>query len=219
MGPILFLIFINDLPAYLKHISSVLFADDTTLCFSHDNLDSVISLCRAGARALVKWCECNRLEVNWSKTHIMFIWPKRIILPNTVALDSSTISVVKEFKLLGIWLDDKLSFKLHVSKTCMLINRKLYSIKNIFYLSNDVKLQFFKTFILPYFDYSISLLVYFSKESVRKLAKLYHKINLSRFSTPYEMNSALKPFHLFSFQHRCVFRILSFIFKLKINKI
>ena len=85
-----------------------------------------------------------------------------------------------------------------------------------------MKLQFFKTFILPYFDYSVSLIVYFSKEAVKKLAKLYYiciykllNIDLSKFSTPFEMNAALKYYHLFSFHHRCVFRILSFLFKLK----
>ena len=60
MGPILLLIFINDLPAYLSHISTVLFADDITLSFAHDTLDDVINLCGSGAKLLVNWCKFNR---------------------------------------------------------------------------------------------------------------------------------------------------------------
>ena len=155
----------------------------------------------------------------------MFVTRKRIALPPVLILNTDTkIMVVNEFKLLGIWLDSKLSFSLHVAKTCLQINRKLYSIKNIFYLSSEVKLQFFKTFILPYFDYAISLSLYFPREAVKKLAKLYYiclfkllRVNVIGYSLM-QINAALKPLNLFSFHHRCLYRILFFIFKLKSDR-
>ena len=79
---------------------------------------------------------------------------------------------VKNFKLLGFIIDNKLDFKLHVAKTSLTINRKLHSIKRLFYLPFNLKIQFFKSFILPYFDYGLSLAIYFHKDAIRKMCKL-----------------------------------------------
>ena len=57
----------------------------------------------------------------------------------------------------GVHLDDKLQFIDHAANVCLSINRRLYTIKKLFYLPYSVKIHFFKTFILPYFDYFISL--------------------------------------------------------------
>ena len=93
----------------------------------------------------------------------MFITNSRITLPTSVVLNDVTVSVVTEFKLLGVTLDNKLNFNKHIAIMCRQINSKLFSIKRLFVLSTSVKMQFFKTFVLPYFDYCISLLVYFPK--------------------------------------------------------
>ena len=71
-GPLIFLIFINDLPIFLKSIFSKLLADDTTLLFSGDDIDSCISSYKNGLEALINWCDHNRLYINWSKTFIYY---------------------------------------------------------------------------------------------------------------------------------------------------
>ena len=55
-----------------------------------------------------------------------------------------------------------------VAKTSLTINRKLHSIKRLFYLPFNAKIQFFKSFILPYFYYGLSLAIYFHKDAIRK---------------------------------------------------
>ena len=59
--------------------------------------------------------------------------------------------------------DNILNFCSHIADIALKIKRKTYCIKRLFFLSTNVKLQFFKTFILPYFDYCLSLAIYFSK--------------------------------------------------------
>ena len=63
-------------------------------------------------------------------------------------ISKNLVEVVQDLKILGVNIDNKLFFKKHVENTKCLVNRKIFSIKKLFYLSQSVKLQFFKTFIL-----------------------------------------------------------------------
>ena len=74
----------------------------------------------------------------------MFITNNRVIIPEYLDFGDIRLVAVKNFKLLGFMLDNKLEFKLHVAQTCLTINRKLYSIKRLFYLPFKAKIQFFK---------------------------------------------------------------------------
>ena len=88
----------------------------------------------------------------------MFVTAKRIKLPTEIIFKDKKIEVVPSFKLLGVEIDNKLSFSQYVGELKRSINKKLYSIKRIFYLPTAVKIQFFKTFVMPYFDYCSSLI-------------------------------------------------------------
>ena len=79
-----------------------------------------------------------------------------------------------------------------------------------------------KTFILPFFDYCLSLIIYFSHVLICKLANIYNHclsiINLDlKNNLITEINKKLKKLHLFSFSHRVLYRLLSFSFKLLDN--
>ena len=98
----------------------------------------------------------------------MFITSKRIVVPDFLEIEDAKICTVKKFKLLGVHLDEKLQFIDHAANICLSVNRRLYTIKKLFYLPYSVKIHFFKTFILPYFDYCISLTIYFHTHSYPK---------------------------------------------------
>ena len=92
--------------------------------------------------------------------------------------------------------------------------------KDSFFLSFEVKIQFFKTFILPYFDYGLSLIIYFSKKAITKLAQTYYSCLYKLFKFKFnnnliETNHFLKTFNIFSFEHRIVYKILKFSFLIK----
>ena len=100
----------------------------------------------------------------------MFVTNRRVKLPKEITVDSKNVnnklieikvSVVTSFKLLGVTIDNKLTFTEHCSILKKIVNWKMHSIKRLFYLCTSVKIQFFKTFILPYFDYCLSLITYF----------------------------------------------------------
>jgi hypothetical protein len=221
LGPLFFIIYINDLPFFMSSILTKLFADDTTLLFEGEHLDDLLMRCKSGVRLLLEWCELNYLYVNWTKTYAMFITNKRLVLPKALSVEAFNIEIVEKFKLLGVTIDTKLNFVDHVANVAKAINIKLFAIKRLFYLSFEVKLQFFKTFILPYFDYCLSLIIYFSKQAINKMAKIYYTCLFKLFKLKFvgqdifAFNNSLKQYKLYSFTHRVVYKLHSFIFSIK----
>ena len=156
LGPLFFLIFINDLPYFLDSFECKLFADDTTLSMNDINYDNLLKRFNVEILKLKEWCYLNKTDINWTKTEIMFISKKMSInsegfyrllkFPSSISIDGNIINVVSSFKLLGITIDNKLNFLKFVGDIRLSINKRLFSIKKLFYLSFKVKLQFYKSF-------------------------------------------------------------------------
>jgi hypothetical protein len=223
LGPLFFTIFINDLPYALKKFKSLLFADDTTLYDSDTNINILIDRFKLSLKELTEWCKCNRLDINWSKTFFMIVTNKRILRPSEILFNDSKIKVVDSFKLLGIIIDNKLNFlenSIYIRKE---INKRMYSIKRLFYLPFSVKLQFFKSFIMPYFDYCLSLYIYYPKTTIQKMCNCYYfciyklfklKLNNNNIN---DSNNILEHINLSTLQHHLIIKLFIFIFKI-INK-
>ena len=79
LGPLLFLLFINDLPYFLKNFLTILFADDTTLGLDDYNYNDLLDKFNISIMNLIQWCYYNKMDINWKKTEIMFIHNKKNI--------------------------------------------------------------------------------------------------------------------------------------------
>ena len=235
LGPLLFLIFINDMAFYLDKFNCTLFADDTTLSLSNQSFHDLLAQFNMEIQHLIDWCHFNKVDINWSKTKIMFISKKmsfydskkkQLTFPSSVMICNIEVEVVESFRLLGVVIDNKLTFLEYIVKLRKDINKRLFSIKKLFYLSFSVKIQFFKTFILPYFDYCSTIFIYFPKYSIQKLANSYYTCLYNLFNFKYNIklasdfngfNNMLEKYNLKCFQHRIIFRISVFIFKIRKN--
>jgi hypothetical protein len=189
---------------------------------SNDKLGKLLVNFNDAKTPLIEWCKFNRLDINWSKTFFMFVTNKRVSFPNSISLKNLNceVKVVDSFKLLGVEIDNKLSFQQYVANIKLTVMRKMYSIKRLFYLATSVKIQFFKTFILPYFDYCISLFIYFPKAAIQSLCNcfnlcLFKLFNFNNKSDSVNFyNNFLEKYNLFTLQHRIVYRIFCFSFNL-----
>jgi hypothetical protein len=218
LGPLFFLIFINDLP-FLLDLSSKLFADDTTLYLSGTDIAQLEKDFSVRSRVLLDWCNDNRIDINWSKTFAMFITNKRVQIPLEITIATVKVKVVDSFKLLGVTIDNKLSFVEYATILCRTVNKKLFSINRLFYLATSVKLQFFKSFILPYFDYCSSIFIFFPKLILQKLSNLYFLCLFKLFKFNFvndwaAANEFLQKYGLQSFIHRIFVRFSSFSWRL-----
>ena len=117
LGPLLFLIFINDLP-FVVDLLSKLFADDTTFYKAGPDMNTLISNFNHQLEKLTEWCKFNRIDINFKKTYYMIITRKRIEIPKHILFNKIEIEVVDNFKLLGVTLDNKLTFSKYISITC-----------------------------------------------------------------------------------------------------
>ena len=162
------------------------------------------------------------LILTGKKTFCMFVTNRRVLLPSILSINGYDITSVDTFKLLGVTIDNKLQFRAHCANVCRAINSKLFSIDRLFNLSSSVKIQFFKTFVLPYFDYCSSLCIYFNREALSKLLNKYYyciyklfNISFTEFTSISQINDFLKEkFNIFSFQARAFVRFSVFTFKM-----
>jgi hypothetical protein len=160
----------------------------------------------------------------------MVVTNKRITIPSEIVFGNDSIKVVDTFKLLGITIDNKLNFSKHIATVCRRANYTMYSIKRLFYLPLKTKIQFFKTFILPIFDFCLTLTIYLAKYIINKLsncyyvclAKLLNSNKSDKFNfynqEPTIVNNFLKKYKLNSFSHRLFVRLNLFTFNILSTK-
>ena len=101
LGPLLFIIFINDI-AIGSELWTILFADDTTLWETGADLDKVIAKFTTGFLHLLEWINHNKLFINWSKTKLMVIFMGKqsmLVFPSYLEFGSNRVDMVDEFKL------------------------------------------------------------------------------------------------------------------------
>ena len=123
LGPLLFLIFINDLPN-ASELFSWLFADDTALAMSSDNFKDLEIKFNCEVKKVHHWLLANRLSVHYSdKTQFMLIQPPNVKGKGsdtdfTLYMGNHKIEKTSSYKYLGVHIDDHLNWKLHIEKLC-----------------------------------------------------------------------------------------------------
>ena len=72
LGPLFFILFINDIVRSSPNLNVIIFADDTNILYSHKNLDVLISTLNSEVSKVQTWFECNKVSVNVYKTNFMY---------------------------------------------------------------------------------------------------------------------------------------------------
>ena len=159
LGPILFLIFINDLPLITKFTATDIYADDTTLSIHHSCIDSVVESLSQDLISVDAWCTKNHMSINVAKTKSLYLSSKSKLnyVHNhapPIKFRNVNISNNIEEKLLGITLDSSLSWDVHIDNTLKKCNSLLYLLSRIKqYLSISMRKLFYNAYILPHLDY------------------------------------------------------------------
>ena len=161
LGPLLFLIYMNDLPNCLYNSKVILFADDTTLYASSDNIVNLYDLINHDLDNLTHWFRANKLSLNISKIHYMLISPNREINAlnqNTIKIASDDIERKDCCKFLGIMIDDKLTWSKHIDYIHSKLSRSLYAINRSRYLVPPKYIKtLYDSLVHPYLSYGITL--------------------------------------------------------------
>ena len=132
LGPLLFLIFINDLPNCSCSGHFRIFADDTNVFFHVNSVEELKAIGTIIMTALITWFTANKMTLNTNKSTFTIFKSSRKIVPNLpeeIKFLDYEIKRTQHIKFLGITLDENLSWNLHIDEVC----RKLKSFFHIFY--------------------------------------------------------------------------------------
>ena len=161
LGPLLFLLYIADLPRLLQN-ELVSYADDSTLLcrIPHPrNRSSVAALLNDDLAVISDWCSRWGMLVNPSKTRGMLISRSRTVYPlfPDLLIDDSVVEMVSELKILGVILDSKLTFEKQVKAIIIAASASMRVgiLRKTMSVFRDVAVvaKCFWAFILPVLEY------------------------------------------------------------------
>ena len=165
LGPLLFIIYMNDLNAASSKFHPILYADDTTLIatlqtFVTDGQDGDASrsvLINNSLQQISLWLQVNKLSLNSRKTKAMiFHTPQKRVLYPRLIINDNFIEYVNEFDYLGIVIDTNLNWKAHISKISLKLSKTIgimYKLKK--FISGDILLTLYNSLLLPHLSYGL----------------------------------------------------------------
>jgi hypothetical protein len=162
LGPLLFSLYVNDLPLHLSS-QCEMFADDTTMHSEHNEIEPLAISIQDSIQELQSWTELNHMAVNPTKTEVMLITTrqKRQVLPSSlppITLGNQTIKEVRHHKLLGVTIDNNLSWSEHVSTISKTISKKVFQLTRIKkFLNHHSRKLFYTAHIQSTVDYASTL--------------------------------------------------------------
>ena len=176
VGPVMFIIYINDLANTLNHARSFMYADDTVIYCA--DLESRVARkhMQLDLNRVQEWCQDNRLSLNVSKTKVMSFMSdhKRKRCPKfKLYMCGNVIDEVENYKYLGTTLDNRLNGDAQCSKTMQLLGMKIRTFSRIRnFLSTNAALTVYKSTILPLLDYNDHFQMLWNTDKLKRLQKL-----------------------------------------------
>ena len=177
LGPLLFLVYINDIENAICNSKFQLYADDTVIYNSGSSIDDIKISLQNNIDKFAKWCIINKLTINTKKTKIMIFGSRYNIKRNStleLRINGESLQIVPTYKYLGINLDQTLNFNYHLKNVVNQISRKLYIFSKIRrFLNDQAALILYKTMILPFFDYVDAVFMFSNSVYLKKLDRLH----------------------------------------------
>ena len=154
-GPLLFLVYINDLSSVSKSCFSVLLADGTNIFIKGNDLQELCNRLTGELDDIQDWLSCNKLSLNVVKTHYIIFIPRNKIVENVdIKINNTSIERVYTTKFLGVHIDSELSWKKHIDYTCKKLSKCVATIskaRKMLYKPSLIMLYY--SFAYPYFMY------------------------------------------------------------------
>ena len=174
-GPLFFNVIINDIFHFVEKSELCNFADDNTLFSCGKSLDIIIRNLKYDMKHLIKWFKLNSLKPNPKKFQIMVLG--NTIRPSVMLkIGSISIKETKKVTLLGITIDERLTFKDHISNVCRTANFKLHALRRIrSYISEEKAKILGDAFINSHFNYAAIIWMFCRKTLYKKIEKIHHK--------------------------------------------
>ena len=158
LGPLLFLLYINDLPNCLTNCQPRMYADDTHFTYAGVSTDNIESCLNNDLVKVHNWLTANKLTLNTTKTEFMLIGSRQRLSTLTnfprPEINGAPIDQVANAKSPGVIIDDNLNWSSHIDKLTKKIASGTAAIKRVRHLVPQATLQnIFSALVQPHFDY------------------------------------------------------------------
>jgi len=153
LGPLLFLLYINDLPKIINETSApIIFADDNSILFAHSNLIDFNKNTHIVFTALNKWLRANQLSLNYNITIYVHFTTKRNMTVNLkIGFNNNFITNSSYTKFLGVTMDNTLSWNNHIDLLVKKLSMACYIIRNAkrYMSASSLKMIYYAFFHSP----------------------------------------------------------------------
>ncbi len=159
LGPLLFILYINDLPNYVSNVNVSMYADDTAIYYSSNDVNDIVDKMNNDLVNVDKWLAKNKLSLNVDKTNFMLIGtPQKLAQVHNydfnVNINGTRLQKVDHCKHLGVEIDDNLMWKNQIEQVRKKVLTGLYFLRKA---SNCIpkhhQSMLYKSIIAPHFDY------------------------------------------------------------------
>ena len=156
LGPLLFILYINDFSKASSVLDLHLFADDSNLFYSNKKLQSIETIVNNKLSKIHEWLCASRLSLNASKTKYVLFHPAKKVVANTISLHphNKRTSETKPVKCLGVLIDSHLNWKEHIQNLSKKLSKSIGIICKIrHYVSSQILIQLYHAIIYPFLTY------------------------------------------------------------------
>ena len=196
LGPLLFLIYINDLPSAVQGSTVSMYADDAGLCLKSRDISQLNEAINDDLAHLDSWLKGNQLSLNVAKTQSVLIAtkPKHRTLNNAaeklhLKIRGSELDVVNKTKYLGVHVDNSLDWKEHIKTVSTKVSRAIGFLKHAKNILPIASLKtLYSSIVEPHFRYCCSVWGCCGTTDIDQLQKLQNRaariVTNSRFDDP-----------------------------------
>jgi hypothetical protein len=222
-GPLLWNLFQNDMPYQIENDNVSMYVDDHQLYTMGKDFNAIRDSLQIEGQRAADWYKDNYLLANSEKFQALVINPRNI---NTnmesmdVSIDGQMIKTTDQMRLLGVDIDEKMNFSVHISEMCKKVSRKvgvLMRLRNM--IPESAKLTIYKSSILPYLTYC-QLVWHFCKSSdSKKVERIQERALRAVYRTKSESyDNLLKRAQISTLENRRLQDIAILMYKVK-NKL
>ena len=179
LGPLLFIIFINDISKVVKFSNISMYADDTCIYYASDNSNDLCSCLNEDLCKLSQWLKCNELLLNPKKCEFITFGSHRKLLSFANAhihIDGERINRVQECKYLGVILNSSLNWNAHIKFVKTKAIKSLYCLKRIRpFITKNTAIMLYRALFQPHFDYCSIVWFNAGKVLIKELCTLQNR--------------------------------------------
>lgn len=177
LGPIIFKIFMNDLFYFIVNSDLHNYADDNTISAYSNTIKNLIKTLEKESEIALSWLNNNKMIANPNKFHSILLSRAKIDTSKLeINIGDRVIQSERSVKLLGVTIDDKLNFNLHISNLCRKASAQLnalFRFKNV--LSLQTRSILAQSFVYANFNYCPLVWHFSSSKSLLKIEKLHNR--------------------------------------------